>query len=241
MPSAIPLTLEDLQAKAPQAPQVVQKIRDSHHQLARLVAEGQKVVEISLITGYSPEHIHRLEGDPAFQELVVHYKSVIEVKYINVHERISGLASDTIQEIHARLREAPGDFTVASLTELAKVTLDRSGFGPQKTINQNTISAQVTPDDLARIRAQRTQGEVRQIGQKDNRGSSLPALDQTPSAPDPGPDILPPLDLAPGGNSEVPAPGLAGRGDQVREEVREEDEGGTGAVVGFPRPVDRVQ
>lgn len=213
MPSALPLTLKDLEAQAPKSPKVVAKIRDSHHQLARLVAEGQKIVEISFVSGYSPGHINRLMADPAFQELVTHYQGVVEEKYLSVHERISALATDTIQEIRSRLDEEPDSFTIASLTEIAKVTLDRSGFGPQKTINQTTITAQVTSDDLARIRAQKSQGGVRQVGQK------------TQSAPDDqaanrGAQELPVIDLAPVVHPQGPALRLAGEGHTVREEVR---------------------
>lgn len=213
MPSAMPLTLSDLQARAPAAPQVVAKMRDSHHQLARLVADGQKVIDIALITGYSPEHIHRLESDPAFQELVAHYKSVVEVKYINMHERIAGLGSDTIQEIHERLRDKPDEFTISGLTELAKLTLDRSGFGPTKTVNQNSISAQVTPDDLARIRAAHSSGGVRQIGQK--TAETIP-----PKAPDrlDESDII---DLTPVVHTESETERVEGPGHPVRENLRE--------------------
>lgn len=230
MATALPLTLKDLEAQAPKAPQVVQKIKDTHHQLARLVAEGRKIVEISEITGYSPGHIRQLEADPAFQELIVHYKAVVNEKFSYVQERIAGLASDTLQEIHTRLNEDPAAFSVASLTELAKVTLDRSGFGPTKTVNSTSISAQVTADDLARIRAQRTSGGVRQIGQKE----------KPISAPDPGPDLLPVIDATPSVNSEVPAAGLEGGGHQVREEVRGEDAGGTREEGRVPRPVGGV-
>lgn len=229
MSSALPLTLADLEAQAPKSPKVVAKIRDSHHQLARLVAEGQKVVDISFTTGYTPGHINRLMADPAFQELVSHYKDVVQEKYLNVHERISALATDTIQEIRSRLDENPEDFTVAALTELAKVTLDRSGFGPQKTINSTSLTAQVTPDDLARIRAQKTLGGVRQVGQKEN---STPL-----AAPDSGTPLLPVIDGKAAVHSEVEAEGKQSRGDQVREEVRKTDASGLGPDPGAFGPV----
>ena len=230
--SALPLTLKDLEGIAPAKTGVVDKMRDSHHQLARLLAEGQKVVDISFTTGYSAVHISRLQGDPAFQELVNHYRDVVEVKYVNVHERISALAVDTVQEIHERLREQPDDFTVAGLTELAKLTLDRSGFGPTKTVNSTSVTAQVTPDDLARIRAQRTQGSVKQIGKE--------KIQAPLAAPSNRAVELPVIDFSPSDNPQVTLEGLESRGDKVREEIRQEDAGGVREGPSSPGSVGQL-
>lgn len=231
LPSALPLSLDDLEASVPRAPQVVNRIRDSHHQLARLVAEGVKHVEISFITGYSTSHISILQNDPAFQELVEHYRSVAGAKFEALHERIASLGTDTIQEIHNRLNEKPDDFSVSALTELAKLTLDRSGFGPTKTVNQTSITAQVTAADLQRIRGQKTKGEVRQIGQK-KANEKAPDAERVE-----GHSSLPVIDHTPLLDPEVSLAGLEGRGDQVREEVRSQDADRVSPGPSLPRPV----
>ena len=43
----------------------VQNLRSSHHYLAKLLAEGRKNTEASLITGYSLGRIIQLKNDPA--------------------------------------------------------------------------------------------------------------------------------------------------------------------------------
>src|SRR5690606_32050564 len=44
----------------------IQRLKTSHHHLARLVAEGRTDIEVSEITGYTPVRIRQLKADPAF-------------------------------------------------------------------------------------------------------------------------------------------------------------------------------
>lgn len=206
---AFPLTLADIEARAPapQAAEVVQRIRNSHHGLARLIAEGRKSGDIQAITGYSAGHISRLSADPAFIELVEHYRTSINAEYVSVHAQLAGLAADTVQELHERLREKPDEFTVAQLTEMAKAVLDRSGFGPTKTVNNNNLNAQVGPEMLASVREQARQqrGEIKRIGQ------------ETSSPPHLGSDTRPVIDGKAIVHSEVSAPREQSAGHPVRE------------------------
>jgi hypothetical protein len=102
------------------------KLRHAHHSLARLVAEGRKGVEISLITGYSPSRISILKQDPAFKELVSYYAEQAEAKYLNVHERLAALGITTVEELQARLDENPERFSNRELRELMAEAFGRS-------------------------------------------------------------------------------------------------------------------
>jgi len=212
---AMPLTLADLESKAPapKAAEVVASIRNSHHLLARMVAEGRKSGDIQAITGYSGTHISRLSADPAFIELVEHYKNSVQAEYVSVHAQIAELGGDVVQEIRERLHTAPEEFTVAQLNDLAKTMLDRSGHGPTKTVNSTAVSVQVTSNDLARIRAQAQaqKGEVKRIG-----GNTDP-VPETPASPDRGIDISGTIDLTPLVHSEAEQKGITGPGNSLRE------------------------
>ncbi|OYW77710.1 MAG: hypothetical protein B7Z37_03205 [Verrucomicrobia bacterium 12-59-8] len=211
--SAMPLTLADLEdSSAPAKPSVVARLRDSHHGLARLIAEGRPRVEVSSISGYDPSYISRMEADPAFQELIEHYRNVAQAEYSHVHSRMADLASDTVQEIHQRLIEKPDEFSPSQLNDIAKTMLDRVGLGPTKTINTNNLNASVTPEILARVRsAQQQRGEVQKIGQENK------AITQA----DRGPDSRPVIDGEAVVYPEIPLTRIEGGGAEVREALRE--------------------
>lgn len=192
MLAARPISLEDIQLPAPPA-DIVTRMRSSHHAAARMLAEGKRPGEVAAVTGYSQSTISVLQRDPAFANLVALYQENVQAIYVDTHQRMDSLAGDAVDVLHERLREKPDEFTVPQLESLARTFLDRVGFGPSKTINQTTLSAQVTPDDLARIRAQTaSRGEVRQLaeapsassGGLDQRNATpLPALVHSPVTP----------------------------------------------------------
>ncbi len=123
-PSDVPLILEPPPQGAFTPP--LARIRNSHHMLARLLAEGKSGQEASLVTGYAPSRISILQNDPAFSELVVYYKGQVEAKYLDVHERLAMLGLSTLDELQARLEEDPDSFKNRELMELAEFALDRS-------------------------------------------------------------------------------------------------------------------
>lgn len=148
------------------------RIKNSHHMLARLLAEGRKDVECSQITGYSPNRISILKRDPAFKELLEYYKSQVSEAFVNVHERLATVGLAAVEELHERLEEAPQGFANRELMELAELGLDRAGFGPKSTTNVNVGVALVSSDKLAELKAEaarRTNGTILTLTQDDRR------------------------------------------------------------------------
>lgn len=116
----------------------VLKIRNTHHALARLLAEGRKQVEVSAITGYSPSYISTIQNDPAFKNLIAYYKGQVEEQFTSVHERLAALSMLSAEELQERLATDPDSFTNRELNELLELTADRTGFGPQsRNVNVN--------------------------------------------------------------------------------------------------------
>lgn len=120
------------------------KVRNTHHQAARLLAEGRSVVETAEITGYTPQRISDLKNDPTFQNLVAHYRDQVQAKWLNVHERLQSLGIAVTEELQERLEEAPEKFTNEELRRWAETLLDRSGNGPSATRNVNVRSQNAT-------------------------------------------------------------------------------------------------
>lgn len=116
--------------KLPVASQQLVKLRNTHHMLARLLAEGRPNEECSLITGYTPSRISVLKQDPAFQELVIYYEGQTKAQYLDVHARLAALGMSTVDELQHRLEEDPSAFKNRELMELAQMLLDRTVAPP---------------------------------------------------------------------------------------------------------------
>lgn len=204
--AALPLTAEVIRELLPadlvlleiergiKAP-TVKALRDSHHAIARCVAEGRQNTETMLITGYSASRISILKSDPAFMELVEFYRSNIEEARSELVTdgiaKVAAIRNDLLEEYHDRLLDKPESFDNDQIESGIKTFSDRSGLGPQsKSTNVN-----VNVDLAARISAGR-QRVARLVGPP-----ILPADLGPSSAPIEGEVVasspLPPL-LAPG-------------------------------------------
>lgn len=128
----------------------IQRLKTSHHNLARLISEGRSDVEASSITGYTPVRIRQLKEDPAFQELLNYYSSQVEEVYVNVHQRLATFGQDILEELQTRLENDPNGFTVRELKELMAESLDRGGYGKTST-QVHTLDSNVT-DLLAAVK-----------------------------------------------------------------------------------------
>lgn len=130
-----PLTADDLPrlssncppalrgSNSPAPRQTLSQIRHSHHQLAQLLARGTAQVEASLITGYSQSYISIIKSDPTFCELLAHYATQQEQRFVDVLERLRVLGLSSIDELQSRLESEPDGWTKRELMELAELTL----------------------------------------------------------------------------------------------------------------------
>lgn len=110
---------------------VLKKLRFKHHQLAQLLARGTSNIDASLITGYRPEYISRLQAtDPAFKELLDHYRVQQDIRFVDVVERLQALGIASIEELQERIDTDPGAMSNRELMELADLTLIRPAKSP---------------------------------------------------------------------------------------------------------------
>jgi hypothetical protein len=118
----------------------LKRLTESHHLVARMMAEGEANSNISVVTGYSASRLSILRGDPAFQELIAHYREKVEKIrdefFIDTQGRLAALRNDAIEAMHEKVLE--GELPARDLKEYAEFASDRSGFGPQsKSTNLN--------------------------------------------------------------------------------------------------------
>lgn len=118
--------LSDIGASPNAVVRPLARIRNTHHQLAKLLAEGRKQVECAAITGYAQSTISILLHDPAFQELLAYYTTQKEAVYLDVHQRLAQLGLTAVEELQERLELSPEKFSNEMLNKIMESTMDRS-------------------------------------------------------------------------------------------------------------------
>jgi hypothetical protein len=130
----------------------LKRLKHSHHGLARLVADGVREAEISSVTGYSLTYISTIKKSPDFVELVAYYAEQKREVYLDVHQRLSSLSMDAVDELQGRLADDPERFDNRELKEIAEMGLDRVGYGKATQVNHSHKIALVDPAQIARLK-----------------------------------------------------------------------------------------
>lgn len=132
----------------------IKKLRDSHHQIARLLASGMKDVEISAVTGYSQSRISILKNDPQFKQLIEMYRGDVKAAFADGLERLNNVFLDSLTELHERVVEEPESIGTPMLLTLVTEMADRVGHGKQtKTAHLNVNVSMGDRLEAARQRA----------------------------------------------------------------------------------------
>lgn len=155
-----PLTREDLGQLREKRANVATpaKLRDSHHNVARLIASGMKMKDVAIRSGYSLMRISTLMGSPAFEELVASYRARIDEAFIESQDDYYELATANMlkaeRQIADRLDEADEAGETLPIRELALISrdaADRFGYGKKQTnVNVNVDFAAQLERAIAR-------------------------------------------------------------------------------------------
>ncbi len=117
-----PLTAEDISVieNRPEldSQQSIRRIGHQHHRLAMLIVKGEAPAAISAITGYSTQYISMVQRDPAFAELIEHYKANREAAFVDLMERMKVLGLMALEELQQRLSDDPEGWTKRELMDL---------------------------------------------------------------------------------------------------------------------------
>lgn len=148
------------------------KIRESHHIVARALAQGLRPGEAAALAGYSLSRVSILQGTPAFQELLALYKKEQAEIFTDFQNKLKTIAIDAADIMHERMLDNPDEIDDSTLLQIIKTGADRSGYGPQtKSTNVN-----VNIDLAARLESAR------------QRAGLAPA--SLPAPREPGPTII---------------------------------------------------
>lgn len=138
------LTEADLEyLRQPSARNRILKLKDSHHNVARLLATGMTQIAVADATGYSIVRINTLALDPSVQELIAHYRAMITEEWREAQDELQRSivqnATKAERMIGDRLDEADANGETLPMRELIALTsdrYDRIGYG-KKNMNLN--------------------------------------------------------------------------------------------------------
>lgn len=159
------------------------RIRARHHAIARLLAAGNTPAQIAELLNCSAQTVRNLERSPAFAALLAEYMGMMDAAAVDQKMRLvalSGVATDALTD---RIINSPGDFKPQELVEVAKMGLDRTGFGPSSTSKVTLNGALSAADIRAFTQAppqlyEATDADWTEVGRASVRGPAVRAVEE---------------------------------------------------------------
>lgn len=149
----VPLIAADLERLKEKryVPSTPQKLRDSHHMIARLRASGLRGFQIAERMGYSAVRVNDLLNSPAMEELVAQYRLKVDEAFVENQDAFFTLATSNMlaAERHIRdqidqLDEVGELLPVRTALAISRDAADRFGYGKksqQTNINVDFAAA----------------------------------------------------------------------------------------------------
>lgn len=109
-------------------PTSLKRIREKHHSVARLIANGMTQRLVARITGYTEGYLSVLLNAPAMAELVQFYRVQKGAAAEVISERLKTVGMKALDQLEDKM-ETEG-LSAFELTGIAKLGLDRAGHGP---------------------------------------------------------------------------------------------------------------
>ena len=157
-------------------PPAVKQIRDSHHAVARCLAQGMRPGQVSIITGYSLSRISILQADPSFRELLLFYREPVGEAFADLQVRMASLSLDALEILRERMLDSPEDFNPSQLLDIMKAGADRTGHGPSTKNTQVNVNIDLAARlESARRRAGIIDGTLADRGVSTDMGVSREA------------------------------------------------------------------
>lgn len=151
-------------------------LRERHHSVARLLAEGVPTCVIATTTGYTPEYIGTLAHAPAMMELIAHYKAPGNLAARQIGENLRRVAGMALESIENDL--IAGTLTATEKLAAAKLGYDRSGHGPQSSVHSVTEHHLIDHAEIAARNREARQRDAPMIIHPEEVRKALPAPKQ---------------------------------------------------------------
>lgn len=133
----------------------VKALRHTHHRLAQLLAGGMNETIAAKLCNYTPQRVSHIKSDPAFVQLLDHYKGQVDDEFADFVTAAAALNMDFMGRLQQMLDEDPEKFGPGHLMDAIKLLADRTGHAPvtkSVNINVNTDMAQRLRNAQNRLR-----------------------------------------------------------------------------------------
>lgn len=145
------LTRDDLACLTERAgPAITQRLRDTHHRVARLFAAGLRIDEIVERSGYSYQRVYTLSKDPAFQELVAKYRATVDAAFEKSQDTYFSLATSNMLKAETMLSDKLDDaiedgttLPTRDLIAISRDAADRFGYGKKTFVTHDNIGSKL--------------------------------------------------------------------------------------------------
>lgn len=153
------LTRADLELlKEKRTAPIVQRFRDPHHNLARLIATGMPHREAAQAAGYSHSRVANLMADPTFQNLVEEKRGLVDKGFAEGVDEYFALITSNMFKAERQIAEhldaadEEGELLpVRNLIAIGRDAADRTGYGKKQTnLNINADFASMLEKAIAR-------------------------------------------------------------------------------------------
>lgn len=215
-------------------PSDLKKIREKHHHVARLVADGLAQRLVSQITGYTETYISILLNNPSMVELVELYRIKNGRAVELATEKLKTVGLKALEKLDEKIDA--DELSNLELIATSKLGLDRAGLGPSST--QRVIGEQHIFDHgkLAELNKEARRRNAEYIvPQEDVRNALLPSIVEDSGAAEHEADeaVEAGTDDADGSQCEVDSSdGKQAPGAGISQEDVSEDASGAGATTG---------
>ena len=125
--------------------QVVKRLRDSHHHIAKMFASGLDIAQVSERTGKSYHSVRTLRKSPAFEQLLAEYRAIATEAWADSVDTYFDLASSNMVRAELQIADRLGEaeeagetLPVRDLLAISRDAADRFGYGKRSTqVNVN--------------------------------------------------------------------------------------------------------
>lgn len=155
------LTREDLQRLPEKRTDLTspQRIRNSHHRIARLAATGLRNSQIAEECGYTSSRVSQLLASPAMQQLVAELQREVTQSFRESVDEFHSLAVANMRQAELQIADLLGEaaeegaeaIPLRTLDAIASSRMDRFGYSRQQTnLNVNVDFAAQLEKTIAR-------------------------------------------------------------------------------------------
>lgn len=177
----------------PEDPADLARIKERHHHVARLIANGLTQRLVATICNYTESYLSVLLNNPAMQELVELYRIQQGASVAVITEKLKTVGMKALEALDEKIDG--GSLNNQELLAAAKLGLDRSGHGPASKTHHVDERHIIDHAELSRINARARERSKNHIVPAAEVRAALPAPEPKEQTHETDREVEAPIDL----------------------------------------------